>query len=1177
VTESSPGSAAVAEPRPPSDAGDPRHDGPPARGFGRFVPRSSRIVFGGLAILFVALSLYSTLTSQPGRYIPDAHIEDAMAPAENLSRQAYLWDDAKSLGKPRQAFGFTPVTAGAEAGLSALGVSGWAIQRLMSALYVSLAAIGVILLLREFLPRVGLAHGLAAFVYAFSPYTAQSLLVAPLFLTYALAPWFAWFALRGVRDGDPWRWAAAFALAVAAVGTWNAAALGYALLPAALVALYLPLYERRGFAPLWRWTWRAALLSALVWLPALIVLFASHAEISANLRTTELPESVARTSTWSESWRGLGNWVTYLFSFAEGLNRPQTAAYFTAPDVILASFVASVGALIALALGRWRFRLLFGLMLLVSLVLMVGINEDASPYGWLLSFAYDHSEFAKGFRATYKAGTGLMLAIAILLGAGVAAMVRAAARDPDRGLARHSRRARFRRLSLGILLPVLVAQGVLVASYPFWTGGLYSDDTGFKSLPPYWERTFEYLEEQERPGRVLMLPSADSARYRWGSVQNSLFDGFSSLTPVTSRPLPQGTAQSADLVAALNEYVDSPGYVKGTLGPILARLGVRWVLLQNDLDWRAMRVPRPSTYAALRDDPGLRRVATFGRPGENTFAADDDVGAGLLGESSLPPVELYEVDGNPSPRPRVEGGPPLLVEGGGDSWPALAAAGLLDGPPVAYTGAAEDEDLDRMVAAGADLVVTDGNRRRLTATTKNIPFRSPTLAPSEPTARAAGDLFHRRGTQSLATYRDAAWITATRYGFPWGPYEAAARPASAFDNVPRTAWTVRGPLDPNGESLTVQLREPTTVTAASVLPRGVGPWRVKAVDVIFHTEDGGQTSERLHFGRAPSERDIARVASGVTSIELRIAEVAGPGPVGLSGVGIAEARVVTPDGPLDLREFVRTPEDVADRAARDGSLGAKLAADPPRYELRRVTGVSEADEETELRREITTFGTHRYQLSATARLASRAVDSAIDGLLGKSAGAEGSSRIGGRRDRRCAPLFAVDGRPIYIRLPRPKAVLSGRVIRLQGCRPIRLGPGRHRIESLSGLSGAVLGTSLVPLGEKLPRGESSRPTGEVKVVDRSPTRLDLRVEAPKDALLLGSMPYHRGWEADGDNLRPYPIPLDTFSAWTVDAPTTASVTLSFKPQRTYELAMALSIAVAIWCLWRATRRRRSPA
>ena len=196
--------------------------------------------------------------------------------------------------------------------------------------------------MRAFRPRIGLAHALAAFVYAFSPFTTQFLLPSNLFLSYALAPWFAWIALRGVRDGDPWRWAAAFALAIAAVGALNVAALGFALLPAALIALYVSLHERGGFVPLWRWAWRSGLLSALTCSAAIVVVWFSGPEVSANLRTTELPETVARTSSWFESWRGLGFWLTY---FREPSPRStcfgrRRCPYFTAPGVIAASFVA---------------------------------------------------------------------------------------------------------------------------------------------------------------------------------------------------------------------------------------------------------------------------------------------------------------------------------------------------------------------------------------------------------------------------------------------------------------------------------------------------------------------------------------------------------------------------------------------------------------------------------------------------------------------------------------------------------------------------------------------------------------------------------------------------------------------------------------------------------------------
>ncbi|MGH2993117.1 MAG: alpha-(1-_3)-arabinofuranosyltransferase domain-containing protein, partial [Solirubrobacterales bacterium] len=1127
---------------------------------------------------------------------------------------------------------------------------------------------------------------------------------------------------RGVRGADPWRWAAAFALAIAAVGTLNIANLGYALVPAGVIVLYVALDERRGPRELWRWTWRTGMLSALTCSAAIVVLWYSAPDISANLRTTELPEQVARTSSWFESWRGLGFWFTYP-QFG-GLLRANVAPYFTASGVIAASFVASLGALIGLALGRWRHRVLFGAMLLVSLVLMVGMHGAGgrSPFGELLSFAFEHSELARGFRTPYKAGAGLMLGIGALLGVAAASALAAMSSRRDGQPPPRGPRTGVRRLMQAVVVGGVVL-GVVVASFPFWTGRLYPEDERFQSIPGYWDRAFDYLGAQEQPGRVLVLPASERGRYRWGGVHDNLFDGFSSLSPVVNSALPQATAESGDLVAAMDDYVTSTGYVKGTLGPILARLGVRWVLLQNDLDWQHGSVPRPSTYDPLRSDPDLRIAAKFGRPGMNTTASPRDSDAELLGEQSLPPVEVYEVAGTPSPQPRLAAAPPLLVAGGGESWPSLATAGLLDGPPVAYTGAADNDALRKLVASGSELVVTDGNRRRATGVTIGRPIRSPTLAAGETTDRAPQDLFGSPETQSVATYADARRIFASRSGNELeAPYEAKSRPANAFDRVERTAWQVRGPRDPTGEAVSVELTEPVAVTAVSVLPYADGSRTVKAVDVIAHSEEGEPTRKRLRFEDAGHVFPVARFEpTEVSAIEIRIARVIG----GTGAVGITEAAIGTPNGQLDLREFVRTPDDLAIRAASDDRLGAALAARPPRYELRRITGVgaqqpsfAAQDEETELRREITVFGNHRYELGVTARIDSRAADSAIDALLAAPVGAVGTSRFGGDVERRgglvvdddlstgwepdslraqrldvrfpttevrtvevlvvsgprrgsrvtgidvavgddgttsadqtlprsgrclrpkppgggclekhvlnvpptnadqlsvnlavesvarlgqlpprvvevringrgwsglgrprskqtCAPLLAIDGHPVSARLPRnPYDVLGGRLLELEGCEPIRLGPGRHRIESLPGLSGAVLTASLVPYDDRpLPdeRHDIQGQPGTVQLLDRSPTRLRLQVDAPKGPLLVGGMPWHEGWVAEGDELRRSPVPLDTFAAWTVEAPTAGPVTLQFQPQQTYELAIALSIGAAAWCLWRVTRRRR---
>ena len=90
------------------------------------------------------------------------------------------------------------------------------------------------------------------------------------------------------------------------------------------------------------------------------------------------------------------------------------------------------------------------------------------------------------------------------------------------------------------------------------------------------------------------------------------------------------------------------------------------------------------------------------------------------------------------------------------------------------------------------------------------------------------------------------------------------------------------------------------------------------------------------------------------------------------------------------------------------------------------------------------------------------------------------------------PLFAIDGRPVQVRLPRDQAdLLLGRPFGLRACELIRLGPGRHRIETLPGLSGAVRTVSLVPLDWK---PVPAPPRGKVRLVDRSPTHLDLEVD-----------------------------------------------------------------------------------
>ena len=308
--------------------------------------------------------------------------------------------------------------------------------------------------------------------------------------------------------------------------------------------------------------------------------------------------------------------------------------------------------------------------------------EGPSPFGRLLNFAFDHSDLALGFRTTYKAGAGLMLAIAVLLGVGVAAAVgrSGAAVDPrspparrrdSRATARAGPRPAGvrRRGRAGRVLPVLDRSPL-----PRATGSRAFRGTGIRPS----------TTSRHRSSRAACwcFPATNMARYRWGNTSTTASStGSRPSRPLINRSLPQGTAESADLVAAIDEYVEFARLRQGhaRADPRAARRAVGGAAERPRLAADGS-VPRPSTYDALRDDPGLRLAATFGRRGLNTASRGRSRVPVLLGERSLPPVELYE----------VAGGALAAAPAGGRAHPSWSRAPATPGPrwrpPGCWTG-----------------------------------------------------------------------------------------------------------------------------------------------------------------------------------------------------------------------------------------------------------------------------------------------------------------------------------------------------------------------------------------------------------------------------------------------------------------------------------------------------------
>ena len=202
-----------------------------------------------------------------------------------------------------------------------------------------------------------------------------------------------------------------------------------------------------------------------------------------------------------------------------------------------------------------------------------------------------------------------------------------------------------------------------------WTGRL-TPPGAFDAIPQYWHDTADWLDEHNEGGRVLVAPGAPFATQVWGSSHDEPLQvlGDSAWGVRDSIPLtPPETIRALDSVQRLF----AAGRPSAGLADTLARQGISYVVVRNDLDPETSRSARPVlVHRAIDGSPGLEKVAQFGDPvGPGTLA-------GFITDSGLrpryPAVEIYRVNA-PSSTPvapylvdtdamaRVDGAPEVLL------------------------------------------------------------------------------------------------------------------------------------------------------------------------------------------------------------------------------------------------------------------------------------------------------------------------------------------------------------------------------------------------------------------------------------------------------------------------------------------------------------------------------------
>ena len=769
------------------------------------------------------VALVLTFAQSPGLISPDTKLDLTANPLRFLARAANLWNSDLPFGQAQnQAYGYLfPHGAFFLAG-DLIGLPGWVIQRLWWALLLTAGFWGLMRVAEALNDGRGIgtrtSRLIAAAAFALSPRVLTTLgSISSETLPMMLAPWVLLpviVALRGDSDRSPRVLAARAGIAIALMGAVNAVATLVACLPAAV--WWLCHRPNRQWLRFTAWFLPSAALAVAWWAVALVLL----GRISPPF--LDFIESSGVTTQWAsliEVLRGTDSWTPFVAPTATA-----GSSLVTDPVAILATTLVAAAGLAGLALRTMPARGRLVTMLLVGLVLLaVGYSGGlGSPLAAQVQAFLDAA--GAPLRNVHKLEP--VIRIPIVLG-----LAHLLSRVPLPGSAPRSvwRRAfthpeEDKRVAVAIVvLTALVASTSLA-----WTGRLTPPGT-FAKIPDYWHQAADWLTVNNTgdptPGRVLVVPGSPFATEVWGNSHDEPLQvlGDSPWGVRDSIPLtPPQTIRALDSVQRLM----AAGRPSAGLADTLARQGISYVVLRNDLDPESSRSARPIlVHHAVEGSPGLDKVAQFGDPvGPGTldgFVTD----SGL--RPSYPAVEIYRVDpvhtgvtdpGAPyltdaGAMTRVDGGPEVLLRlderrrllGKGPLGPVLltqdARAAGLPSPDVVVT--------DTPVARETDYGRVDDHSSAVRG--ENDERHTHNRVPDYPVPGA--DLVYGAWTGGrVSTSSSAADATALPNVAP------AAGPTAAIDGDSATSWVSNALQAAIGQWLQVDFDHPVTNAVLTLTP-----------------------------------------------------------------------------------------------------------------------------------------------------------------------------------------------------------------------------------------------------------------------------------------------------------------------------------------------------------------------
>lgn len=894
-----------------------------------------------LPLVLSAIVLIGCFLQAPGRLVRDTKLDLVIDPVGFLTRTLHLWDPSASFGQlQNQAVGYLfPIGPFFAIG-HAIGVPGWILQRVWFAGLLLVGLWGALRVLEALdIGRPG-SRVLGAGMYGLSP----SVLTLVGFqsgaeLPHALLPWVLLPLVTGAERGSPRRAAALSGLAIVCMGGVNAAAsIAVLILPALWLLTRQPGARRRA---LLGW-WALAVVLATSWWAIPLVLQGRYG--LAFSAYTETATITTATTSSVEVLRGTGNWVGYLV--VGGRPWLQGAwSMITLPAVVLATALLTGIGLGGLARRDMPERTMLALTLGVAVAVMTS--------GYTGAFGGGVSGPARAlldgplaaFRNLHKFSPVVALVIALGLAHGAT------------GLATWTRSLWTR---TGRTPPVwgrpLVALLALVvlgtAAFPVVSGRVATLGS-FEAIPGYWHDTADWLTEQSDGDRALILPGTSFGEYEWGRTFNE------PLQPLTGDPwavrdlIPLGSVGAVRLLDGVEELLTT-GTSSPALAPYLARAGVRYVVVRNDLDVRRVSAPRPQIVrAVLADTPGLERVAQFGPEVEplavTTRLVPDVSGAAT---ETLQAVEIYEVAPDAAQLVTYPTADTKVLSGGPEALLPVGEAAALEDRAVVLSG-------DERSALGPDdqWILTDDLGRRDVNFGRVHTNASYVLTPDEDspnTGRTPRDRLVVPGIEHLTTARNrgAADLSASSYALGLARLPEA-QPFAAFDGDASTVWRPSRTGSAVGQWIELRLDDPLEIDRIGVeIPTArVGRGRVARVQV--ETEAGRR---EVTLAASAGANGVTLPEGDTTYLRITITDVQG-GTNALEGPGISE---ITIPG-LEVERPLVTPADRPD--ALDGSVAPLVVLDRDRADPFDLT---RNDEEVGMRRVVRLPDAATFELSGAA-------------------------------------------------------------------------------------------------------------------------------------------------------------------------------------------------------------------